>query len=64
MGTTEVNIAGATFKNLKTTSQNSYMTFTALGNSSGSGKINVSQSDFYDWTGGGMILPVMALLIA
>ncbi|EQD99201.1 hypothetical protein L931_03775, partial [Helicobacter pylori PZ5024] len=53
VGATEVNIAGATFKNLKTTSQNSYMTFMALGNSSGSGKINVSQSDFYDWTGGG-----------
>ncbi len=53
VGTTEVNIAGATFKNLKTTSQNSYMTFMALGDSSGSGKINVSQSDFYDWTGGG-----------
>ncbi len=53
VGATEVNIAGATFKNLKTTSQNSYMTFMALGDSSGSGKINVSQSDFYDWTGGG-----------
>ncbi|WP_187884026.1 vacuolating cytotoxin domain-containing protein [Helicobacter pylori] len=53
VGATEVNIAGATFKNLKTTSQNSYMTFMALGNGSGSGKINVSQSDFYDWTGGG-----------
>ncbi|MGN8386629.1 vacuolating cytotoxin domain-containing protein [Helicobacter pylori] len=53
VGTTEVNIAGATFKNLKTTSQNSYMTFMALGNGSGSGKINVSQSDFYDWTDGG-----------
>ncbi len=53
VGATEVNIAGATFKNLKTTSQNSYMTFIALGDSSGSGKINVSQSDFYDWTGGG-----------
>ncbi len=53
VGTTEINIAGATFKNLKTTSQNSYMTFMALGDSSGSGKINVSQSDFYDWTGGG-----------
>ncbi|UOS09341.1 vacuolating cytotoxin domain-containing protein [Helicobacter pylori] len=53
VGATEINIAGATFKNLKTTSQNSYMTFTALGDSSGSGKINVSQSDFYDWTGGG-----------
>ncbi|GAA8324022.1 hypothetical protein HpHA55_02110 [Helicobacter pylori] len=53
VGATEVNIAGATFKNLKTTSQNSYMTFMALGNGSSSGKINVSQSDFYDWTGGG-----------
>ncbi|WP_187908240.1 vacuolating cytotoxin domain-containing protein [Helicobacter pylori] len=53
VGATEVNIAGATFKNLKTTSQNSYMTFMALGDSSGSGKINVSQSDFYDWTDGG-----------
>ncbi len=53
VGATEVNIAGADFKNLKTTSQNSYMTFIALGDSSGSGKINVSQSDFYDWTGGG-----------
>ncbi len=53
VGATEINIAGATFKNLKTTSQNSYMTFMALGDSSGSGKINVSQSDFYDWTGGG-----------
>ncbi|MGN8495319.1 vacuolating cytotoxin domain-containing protein [Helicobacter pylori] len=53
VGATEINIAGATFKNLKTTSQNSYMTFIALGNGSGSGKINVSQSDFYDWTGGG-----------
>ncbi|GAA8646246.1 hypothetical protein HpDR76_05210 [Helicobacter pylori] len=53
VGATEVNIAGADFKNLKTTSQNSYMTFIALGNGSGSGKINVSQSDFYDWTGGG-----------
>ncbi|NOK30830.1 toxin [Helicobacter pylori E48] len=53
VGATEVNIAGATFKNLKTTSQNSYMTFMALGDSSGSGKINVFQSDFYDWTGGG-----------
>ncbi|GAA8165397.1 hypothetical protein HpDR146_07920 [Helicobacter pylori] len=53
VGATEINIAGATFKNLKTTSQNSYMTFMALGNGSGSGKINVSQSDFYDWTGGG-----------
>ncbi len=53
VGATEVNIAGATFKNLKTTSQHSYMTFMALGDSSGSGKINVSQSDFYDWTGGG-----------
>ncbi|WQV43503.1 vacuolating cytotoxin domain-containing protein [Helicobacter pylori] len=53
VGATEVNIAGADFKNLKTTSQNSYMTFMALGDSSGSGKINVSQSDFYDWTGGG-----------
>ncbi len=53
VGATEVNIAGATFKNLKTTSQNSYMTFMALGDSSGSDKINVSQSDFYDWTGGG-----------
>ncbi|WP_187853959.1 vacuolating cytotoxin domain-containing protein [Helicobacter pylori] len=53
VGATEVNIAGATFKNLKTTSQNSYMTFMALGDSSGSGKINVSQSDFYDWTSGG-----------
>ncbi|EMJ42804.1 vacuolating cytotoxin domain-containing protein [Helicobacter pylori] len=53
VGATEVNIAGADFKNLKTTSQNSYMTFIALGDGSGSGKINVSQSDFYDWTGGG-----------
>ncbi|WP_187859504.1 vacuolating cytotoxin domain-containing protein [Helicobacter pylori] len=53
VGATEVNIAGTTFKNLKTTSQNSYMTFMALGDSSGSGKINVSQSDFYDWTDGG-----------
>ncbi|MGL2511022.1 vacuolating cytotoxin domain-containing protein [Helicobacter pylori] len=53
VGATEINIAGATFKNLKTTSQNSYMTFIALGNGSSSGKINVSQSDFYDWTGGG-----------
>ncbi len=53
VGATEINIAGADFKNLKTTSQNSYMTFIALGNGSGSGKINVSQSDFYDWTGGG-----------
>ncbi|WP_121067038.1 vacuolating cytotoxin domain-containing protein [Helicobacter pylori] len=53
VGTTEINISGADFKNLKTTSQNSYMTFMALGNGSGSGKINVSQSDFYDWTGGG-----------
>ncbi|GAA9362288.1 hypothetical protein TH0628_12180 [Helicobacter pylori] len=53
VGATEINIAGATFKNLKTTSQNSYMTFMALGDSSRSGKINVSQSDFYDWTGGG-----------
>ncbi|MGN8383290.1 vacuolating cytotoxin domain-containing protein [Helicobacter pylori] len=53
VGATEINIAGADFKNLKTTSQNSYMTFIALGDSSGSGKINVSQSDFYDWTGGG-----------
>ncbi|WP_187847532.1 vacuolating cytotoxin domain-containing protein [Helicobacter pylori] len=53
VGATEINIAGADFKNLKTTSQNSYMTFMALGDSSGSGKINVSQSDFYDWTGGG-----------
>ncbi len=53
VGATEVNIAGADFKNLKTTSQHSYMTFIALGDSSGSGKINVSQSDFYDWTGGG-----------
>ncbi|MGN8341057.1 vacuolating cytotoxin domain-containing protein [Helicobacter pylori] len=53
VGATEVNIAGADFKNLKTTSQNSYMTFIALGNGSSSGKINVSQSDFYDWTGGG-----------
>ncbi|MGN8510784.1 vacuolating cytotoxin domain-containing protein [Helicobacter pylori] len=53
VGATEVNIAGADFKNLKTTSQNSYMTFIALGDSSSSGKINVSQSDFYDWTGGG-----------
>ncbi len=53
VGATEINIAGATFKNLKTTSQHSYMTFMALGDSSGSGKINVSQSDFYDWTGGG-----------
>ncbi len=53
VGATEINIAGADFKNLKTTSQNSYMTFMALGDSSGSAKINVSQSDFYDWTGGG-----------
>ncbi|GAA8271266.1 hypothetical protein HpDR2_04120 [Helicobacter pylori] len=53
VGATEINIAGADFKNLKTTSQNSYMTFMALGNGSRSGKINVSQSDFYDWTGGG-----------
>ncbi len=53
VGATEINIAGADFKNLKTTSQNSYMTFIALWDSSGSGKINVSQSDFYDWTGGG-----------
>ncbi|WQS09988.1 vacuolating cytotoxin domain-containing protein [Helicobacter pylori] len=53
VGATEINIAGADFKNLKTTSQHSYMTFMALGDSSGSGKINVSQSDFYDWTGGG-----------
>ncbi len=53
VGATEINIAGADFKNLKTTSQNSYMTFMALGDSSGSGKINVSQSDFYDWTNGG-----------
>ncbi len=53
VGATEINIAGADFKNLKTTSQNSYMTFMALGDSSGSGKINVSQSNFYDWTGGG-----------
>ncbi|WRA29683.1 vacuolating cytotoxin domain-containing protein [Helicobacter pylori] len=53
VGATEINIAGADFKNLKTTSQNSYMTFIALGNGSGSAKINVSQSDFYDWTGGG-----------
>ncbi len=53
VGTTEINISGADFKNLKTTSQNSYMTFMALGDSSGSGKINVFQSDFYDWTNGG-----------
>ncbi|MGL2858118.1 vacuolating cytotoxin domain-containing protein, partial [Helicobacter pylori] len=53
VGATEINIAGADFKNLKTTSQNSYMTFIALGDGSGGGKINVSQSDFYDWTGGG-----------
>ncbi|WQV01553.1 vacuolating cytotoxin domain-containing protein [Helicobacter pylori] len=53
VGATEINISGADFKNLKTTSQNSYMTFMALGDSSGSGKINVFQSDFYDWTGGG-----------
>ncbi len=53
MGATEINISGADFKNLKTTSQNSYMTFMALGDSSGSGKINVFQSDFYDWTNGG-----------
>ncbi|MGN8496798.1 vacuolating cytotoxin domain-containing protein [Helicobacter pylori] len=53
VGATEINIAGANFKNLKTTSQNSYMTFIALGNGSRSGKINVSQSDFYDWTNGG-----------
>ncbi|WP_121036025.1 vacuolating cytotoxin domain-containing protein [Helicobacter pylori] len=53
VGATEINISGADFKNLKTTSQNSYMTFMALGDSSGSGKINVFQSDFYDWTNGG-----------
>ncbi len=53
VGATEINISGADFKNLKTTSQNSYMTFMALGGSSGSGKINVFQSDFYDWTNGG-----------
>ncbi len=53
VGATEINISGADFKNLKTTSQNSYMTFMALGDSSGNGKINVFQSDFYDWTNGG-----------
>ncbi|EQD88927.1 vacuolating cytotoxin family protein [Helicobacter pylori SouthAfrica50] len=53
VGATEINISGADFKNLKTTSQNSYMTFMVLGDSSGSGKINVFQSDFYDWTNGG-----------
>ncbi|WP_033753933.1 vacuolating cytotoxin domain-containing protein [Helicobacter pylori] len=53
VGATEINISGADFKNLKTTSQNSYMTFMALEDSSGGGKINVFQSDFYDWTNGG-----------
>ncbi|AFI06100.1 vacuolating cytotoxin domain-containing protein [Helicobacter cetorum] len=54
VGATEINIAGADFKNLKTTSQQSYMTFTSMGNNgSSSGKINVSHSNFYDWSNGG-----------